>query len=168
MNKKQMASLEKFLDKEFPEYSIHVVPGREDGFVIAGSPDVAENKERIWSVAEMGKAKIRHHMSNPTTVLRITSFSPLKYELTGDSPYQLPIRIGMPPMKFVAIDLGWAMDGAYIGGESEMFGYTLDGDGEITAGQLAEFIQKSQSELKAMWDIYQKELLKIELLKSDQ
>lgn len=101
----------------------------------------------------------------PPVVVRITSFSPLKYELTGNSPYKLPIRIGLPPMKFKAIDLGWAVDGAYIGGESEMFAYTIDGNGEVTAGQLAEFIQKAQNELKAVWEIYQKEIMKIELFK---
>ena len=99
------------------------------------------------------------------TVVRITSFSPLKYEFTGDSPYRLPIRIGLPPMKFMAVDLGWAVDGAYIGGDAELFGYTISGDGEVTVAQLSGFIQKSQKSLKEMWDIYQQELLKIELLK---
>jgi hypothetical protein len=102
---------------------------------------------------------------NIPTVVRITSFSPLRYEFTGDSPYQLPIRIGLPPMKFMAIDLGWAVDGAYVGGEAEFFGFTMDGKGEVTAGKLAEFIQAAQNSLREMWEIYQKELLKIELLK---
>jgi hypothetical protein len=51
MNKKQMASLEKYLNEQFPNSVIHVRADVQHEFVISGD-EVVYNKERIWAVAE--------------------------------------------------------------------------------------------------------------------
>jgi hypothetical protein len=51
MNKKEMKSLEKFLDGKFPQYSIHVLSDSKMEFKISGE-GIAEHKEEVWAAAD--------------------------------------------------------------------------------------------------------------------